>query len=99
VLWQRLGELTRDKIEDHCKAAEFLEKAATLPNASPVLPRFAAYELAKCPGHERAAYEKLRALYDKGGAERAPTLIRVLKNLEEKLGIPPSERIQENSPP
>ncbi len=99
LLWQRLGELTRDKIEDHCKAAELLEKASTLPNASPILPRFAAYELAKCPGREREAYEKLKALYARGRAERQPKLLDDLKYLEEKLGIPPPERIKEDSLP
>lgn len=35
----------------------------------------------------------LRALYDQGEKERLPTLIKRLKFLEEKLGVPPERRI------
>lgn len=40
------------------------------------------------------AYERLRQLYDKGEAERLPTLIARLKFLEEKLNTSPDQRIQ-----
>jgi hypothetical protein len=58
--------------------------------------RKAGYELAKCPGKERQAYELLKRLYDKGRDERKPTLITTLKELEKKLDVPQAERI--NSP-
>ncbi len=96
-LWARYGDLLREKIEDHCTAAEAYEKAANLPEARPYLARFAAFELAKCPGRERDAYEKLLALYQRGPTERSPSLITILKNLEEKLGIPANQRINEAS--
>ena len=68
-------------------------KAATLPGAPSFDKRFSAYELSYCDGREREAYESLRALYDEGEKERLPTLIKRLKFLEEKLNVPPEQRI------
>ena len=94
-LYEALARLYRDKYEDHARASEFFAKAAELPGAHGYARRFAAYELAQCPGSERDAYEKLRALYDRGGPERLPTLLRRLKELEIQLNIPPVQRIPE----
>ena len=91
-LYEALARLYRDKYQDHERASEFFARAATLPGAHSYARRFAAYELAQCPGREREAYEQLRALYDSGERERLPTLLRRLKELEIKLGIPPEER-------
>ena len=74
-------------------AAEWYAKAALLPGAPGYTRRFAAYELALCPGHEREAYSTLRALYNSGEKERLPTLLRRLKELEIKLDIPPGQRV------
>jgi hypothetical protein len=92
-LQERLAILLRDKFEDHCGAAAAFAKAAELPNPAPYVARFAAYELAKCPGHEREAYEKMRALYEKGENQRLPTLLTLIKEMEKKLDVPEAERI------
>ncbi|HKP02263.1 MAG TPA: hypothetical protein VJU77_02785 [Chthoniobacterales bacterium] len=92
-LYEALGRLYRDKYGDHEHAAEFYAKAALLPEAPGYEKRFAAYELALCPGREREAYASLQALYKSGEKERFPTLLRRLKELEIKLEIPPDERI------
>jgi hypothetical protein len=91
-LYEALARLYRDKYEDHAHASEFFAKAAALPGAHRYVKRFAAYELAQCPGREREAYAQLRALYDLGEGERVPTLLRRLKELEIKLDIPPAQR-------
>jgi hypothetical protein len=91
-LYEALARLFRDKYEDHNRASEFFAKAAALPGAHRYAKRFAAYELAQCPGREREAYAQLRALYDRGEEERLPTLLRRLKELELKLDIPPAQR-------
>jgi hypothetical protein len=92
-LYEALARLYRDKYEDHEHAAEFFAKAATLPGAPGYVRRFAAYELAQCPGREREAYDQLRTIYDSRKTERLPTLIRRLKELEIRLDIPLDERI------
>jgi hypothetical protein len=92
-LYEALARLYRDKYEDHEHASEFFAKAAALPGAHGYARRFAAYELAQCPGREREAYTQLRALYDRGEQERLPTLLHRLKGLEIKLDIPPVQRI------
>jgi len=90
-----MARLYRDKFQDHERAAEFFAKAAALPNAHSYAKRFAAYELAQCPGREREACDQLRALYDSGERERLPTLLRHLRELEIKLDIPPDQRISD----
>jgi hypothetical protein len=92
-LYEALARLYRDKYEDHAHASEFFAKASSLPGAHGYTKRFAAYELAQCAGHEREAYDRLRALYESGEQERLPTLIRRLKELEIKLEIPPEQRV------
>jgi tetratricopeptide (TPR) repeat protein len=94
-LYEAMARLYRDKFEDHERAAEFFAKAAALPNAPSYAKRFAAYELAQCPGREREAFGKLRALYDSGERERLPMLLHRLKELEITLDIPPDQRISD----
>jgi len=93
ALYEALARLYRDKLNDHARASEFFAKAASLPGSASYDNRFSAYELSYCEGREREAYERLRALYDEGERERAPTLIKRLKSLEEKLAIPAEQRI------
>lgn len=88
-----LARLLQDKLEDHCAAGEAYLKASKFPDAPPFIARAAGYELAKCPGREREAYDLLRKLYKKGEEQRKPTLITLLKELEKKLDVPQSERI------
>jgi hypothetical protein len=98
LLYERLGLLLSQRAGDHCAAAEAYAKSASFPDAPPYVKRLAAYELLQCPGSERAAYEALRAVYDLGPDERKPTVITRLQELEEKLGIPPADRIKEALP-
>jgi tetratricopeptide (TPR) repeat protein len=94
-LYEALARLYKEKYKDHEHASEFYAKAATLPGAPTFDRRFSAYELSYCEGREGEAYERLRHLYDEGPQERLPTLIKRLKFLEEKLGIPQDQRIPE----
>jgi hypothetical protein len=97
-LYEALARLYRDKYNDHEHAAEFFAKAASLPGAPGYVRRFAAYELAQCPGREQEAYDQLQALYQSGENERVPTLVRRLKELEIKLDIPADRRIPDLVP-
>ena len=97
-LYEAMARLYRDKYDDHEHAAEFFAKAATLPEAPSYVKRFAAYELSQCAGREREAYDKLHALYEMGEKERLPTLLRRLKELENKLDIPLAQRIPDRVP-
>jgi hypothetical protein len=98
VLYEKLGMLLRDKMEDHCGAAHAYRQAAAKSDAMAYVKRFAAYELSKCPGQEKPAYEELMRLYNLGEDERLPTMIVQIKELEEKLGIPPAQRIPDEHP-
>jgi len=92
-LYEALARLYKEKYKDHERASEYYAKAATVPGAAPWDRRFSAYELSECEGREREAYERLRNLYDEGEKERLPTLIKRMKFLEDKLGIPQEQRI------
>src|SRR5438552_10899482 len=94
-LYESLARLYKEKYNDHLRASEFYAKAAEQPGALGYNKRFAAYELSYCEGHEREAYQRLHQFYDMGPNERLPTLISRIKFLEEKLGIPPEQRIPE----
>lgn len=95
-LYDALGRLYRDKLNDHCRASQQFALAAQQPGAPSYDKRFAAYELSYCEGREREAYQELRRLYDAGERERLPTLIKRLKAMEETISIPANERIQNN---
>jgi len=94
-LYERLGILLRDKVQDHGAAADAFAKAASFPDAPLYIHRFAAYEAAKSPGREREAYERLLSLYREGEKQRMPTLLTLLSDLEEKLHIPQDQRIHD----
>ena len=93
TLFINLGTLYKDRFRDHCKAAEVYARGAAVPDAPVYVHRFAVYELARCPGHEQEAYEKMLALYHKGEDERLPTLLRLLGELQEKLNVPAAQKI------
>jgi tetratricopeptide (TPR) repeat protein len=97
-LYEALARLYKEKYKDHERAAEYYAKAATLAEAAPWDRRFSAYELSYCEGREREAYERLRSLYNEGEKERLPNLMKRLKFLEDKLGIPQGQRIPEAGP-
>jgi hypothetical protein len=93
TLYDRLGFLYREKFHDHAKSAEIYARCAQVPGAPSYAKRFAAYELAQCPGHEREAYEKLLALYKRGEQEHLPTLLKWLGILQEKLNVPADQKV------
>jgi tetratricopeptide (TPR) repeat protein len=97
-LYESLAGLYKEKYKEHERASEFFGKAAALPGAPSYDRRFSAYELSYCEGREHEAYERLRQLYAEGEKERLPTLISRLKFLEEKLAIPPEQRIPDVDP-
>ncbi len=97
LLHQRLALIYKDKLQDHLAASAEFDKAAACPRAFSYEKRFAAYELSYVPGHEREAWQKLRALYDKGPQERLPTLEMQLKAMEEKLDLPQEQRVYKTS--
>lgn len=96
ALYQALGYIYKAKLNDHCAASEAFAKAAACPRAPIYEKRFAATELSLCPGHEREAWQKLRAIYDLGEQEHLPTLEKQLKAMEEKLGLPAEQRVYKN---
>jgi len=91
-LWERLGDLYSRRLENHLLASEAYTKASLAPKSPSYLRRFAAYELAKIPGQEAAAYQRLKELYLEGSAQRLPTLVRLVSELEEKLAVPQDQR-------
>lgn len=93
VLFDRLGQIYQDKLKDPCKAAWAFAEAAKRPDTMEYTLRMSLYNLALCPGHEREAYDKLVELYNKGRKERLPTLLNRIDTLQEKLNIPPEQRI------
>jgi hypothetical protein len=93
-LYESLGNVLRDKLEDHCGAAAAFGNAAKFAEAPTYEKRFAAYELSYCPGHEREAYKEILRLYRLGEKEWLPTLLSRLKYLQETLNIPATERIK-----
>jgi hypothetical protein len=93
LLHQSLANIFKNKFNDHCAAAAEYAKSAALPHAPTYEKRFAAYEMSYCPGHDREAWQMLRKLYDMGPQERLPTLETRLKAMEEKLQLPPEQRV------
>lgn len=93
LLFERMGVLLRDKYKDHCGAAEYFARAASFEDAPAYEKRFAAYELARCPGREREAYRELKRLHEEFPGERKPTMETLLRELEQKLEVPEQQRI------
>ena len=93
TLYQSLGAVYRDKLQDHWNAYLAYDKAKDTPHAPTYEKRFAAYELSQCPGHELEAWKRLRGLYDLGPQEHLPTLEKDLRLMEDKLQLPPEQRV------
>lgn len=93
LLYERMAILMRDKFEDHCTAANYFEKAASFDNAPDYTKRFVAYELAKCPGKERQAYDRLRQLWLDYPDQRMPTMRSLLAELQQALDIPEEQKV------
>ena len=92
-LYEQLATLYRDKFKDDLKAYEYWNKASQFPNSPTYEKREAAYHLSHVPGREQEAYGLLSKYYRMGVNERQPTLLLRLKYLEDKLNIPPAQRI------
>ena len=93
LLYHKLGALYSIKFKDHAKAADYYEKALRFPNAPEYLKRFVAYEMAEVPGREQDAYQRLLGFYNQGPSERLPSVIRILRELEQRLNVPSGQRI------
>lgn len=93
TLYDRLGLIYSEKQKDHCRSSWAYFEAAARPDAMPYVHRMAVYQLAACPGHEAEAYKMLVDLYNKGKNERLPTLLKLIRELQEKLNIPQEQRI------
>ncbi len=90
---EQLGFLLREKYKDHCAAAEAYLAASRQEEALGYTRRAALYEMAKCPGREREAYERLLKLYHEDEKNHVPTLLRLIKDFEEQFDIPADQRI------
>ncbi len=99
LLFERLATIYRDKLNDHEKASTYYDEAAKRPDAMMYVHRFAVYELARVPGREQEAYQRLKELYLKSEDERLPTLLRLLGEMEEKLLVPREQRLITPPPP
>ena len=96
-LWNSLAEIYERRVHDPKKAAEcYLEVFRISHNDR--YSRFAGYQLAQASDRESwvKGYELLKTAYDK--KQRPPSVIDQLKNLEERLNIPPTQRIPEARP-
>lgn len=69
-----------------------LERKLSIPRGESLY-RSAVYDLAETPGHERDAYDRLKELYAEDPEGREPAFLTKLRNLEQKLGIPPNESV------
>lgn len=94
----QLAEVYREKLKDDCATARVYGDMMRLPGAPGYARRFHGYFLARCPGSEKQAYEHLMSLYREGERQHLPTLIKEIKNLEEKLGVPAPRRIPNADP-
>ena len=94
----QLAEVYREKLKDDCAVSRIYGDIIGLPGAPPYARRFHGYFMARCPGHEREAYDYLIALYREGEQQRLPTLIKEIKTLEEKLSVPAAQRIPDADP-
>ena len=93
VLYNRLGFLLMNKTSDHLAASQAYARAAEFPDCMGYEKRFAAYELSLVPGREAEAYALLLALYRSGKAEHASRLLSRIQAMEEKLELPPEQRV------
>ena len=94
----QVAEVYREKLKDDCATARVYGSIIGLPGEPVYARRFHGYFMARCPGREKEAYDYLIALYREGEQQRLPTLIKEIKNLEEKLGIPSPQRIPDGDP-
>jgi hypothetical protein len=92
-LYECLGNLYKNRMQDHLKASQSYAMSAQRAAAMGYVRRFAVFELAKVPGMESEAYEQLKELYLEGPHQRVPTLLTLLKEMEQKLAVPEDLRV------
>jgi len=92
-LWESLGRLYEQKMNDPCKAAWAYFEAAARPDAHQYVYRAAIYQLEHCPGHEAESLKLALEVYHLGPRERAPHLLKLIDELQIKLNVPPEQRI------
>ena len=97
-LRQTYALFLEQKRQDECGAAEQYRLGALLKDAPQYMERAAAIHLARCPGNEKLAYDQLRNLWMRGNDERKPTVITLIKSLENQLQIPEEQRIYKATP-
>jgi len=93
----QLAEVYREKLRDPCAVARVYGEIMKLPSAPGYAERFYGYFLADCPGEEEQAYAYLMRLYHAEERHHKGTLVTKIRELEEKLGIPPFQRIPAES--
>jgi len=94
----QLAEVYREKLRDPCAVARVYGEIMKQPGAPGYAERFHGYFLADCPGEEERAYRHLMRLYRAEERHHKGTLITKIHELEEKLGIPPLQRIPREKP-
>jgi tetratricopeptide (TPR) repeat protein len=102
-IYRDLGNLCRERQGNLCEAAEYYRRASLTPAAPEYLHRIYGYLLAQCGQHDEEAMRVLREIYDRGLESLRrdheltwkPSLIVELRKLEERLQVPPDQRIPE----
>lgn len=92
-LRQTYALFLQQKRNDPCGASEQYRLGSLLKDAPPYMHRAAVIQLAYCPGKQREAYAQLRELWFRGQDERKPTVITLIRRLENELQIPSEKRI------
>lgn len=91
-LYELLGNLYREKMNDPCRAADAYLEAARRPDHTAYVYRMGLYEMAKCPGRETEAYRLILAAYQ-NPKNRLPSLLVTLDRLQKALNVPAAEQI------
>lgn len=94
LLWLHMAAFDEDlaRRTNFSRAVEDYRRALEL-GASPMYKRWVFYNLCRIRGREREAWELGRKLYAENANHRSPSLRCLLVALENKLKIPPAERM------
>ena len=96
-LYEEMGRLLKEKEMKYAEAARFYGKAASFPGAPLYLARQEAYCYYEA-GRYPEAYRMMAHLWRGNPAHHVLTLRTRIRELEERLGIPPEKRIFPNPP-
>ena len=92
-LFAQMGEIYRERVKDKRKSIEYYLKASALGGPE-FMERMAAYQLVTMD--DRASWEKAYEIlmrHYRSGRPKTASMARDIPILEEKLGIPPNQRI------